>query len=308
MHDIKSIVIPNIDYDFPVKLNIYYNNVKEECSKWMLNYNLFENNNKLISMVNDFVLLTSLAHPYATYEQLCALSKHFIWIFIIDDVAENFNKDTRKIVELYNDIIKITNGENINVDKFNIYSKIFYNLWNSLDLNSILKKRFYKRFKDYVDGLIEESKSINNYMSMNKFYYNRKKTSESHVVAVLIEYGMNIVLNDNIANNKYINDLNMHFIDITFIINDIYSFKKEFNDSYFMNFVYIIYKESNCSIEESINKSIVILNEKILEFKKIEHIITNKNNNDNVNTYIKGLKYWISGFLLWSKISPRYSI
>lgn len=308
MIDIENIIIPNIEYNFPVQFNKYYNKVKKECEKWILNYDFFDDKIKSICMARDFSLLTSLAHPYATYEQLYSLCKHFIWIFIIDDVAENFNKDTKKIVALYDDIIKITNDEDVNINNMNIYAKNFYNIWISLNLENILKKRFSIRFKDYVNGLIEESKTKNNYMSLTDFYNNRKKTSESYVVAVLVEYGMGIILDDNIENNNYMYDLNMCFIDITFIINDIYSFKKEFNDGYYMNFVYIIYKEYNCNIEEAINKSIIILQEKIIKFEKLNVIIRKTINNDKIDTYINGLKYWISGFLLWSKISPRYNI
>lgn len=299
-----------IDYDFPVKINNNYHKVKNECSKWLLEYNIL-NYEKTISVANDFTLLTSLTHPYSDYKKLLVLSKHFIWIFIIDDVAEKYGNNTENIINLYNNILKIIKGENIEND-LNVYTKMFYDIWKTLNLNDILSKRFFERFNYYVNGVVEESKNINYFLNEKTYFINRRKTSEVHVVALLIEYDINEDNEDiyKYYNNESINILNMSFVDITFIINDIYSFKKEYNDNYFMNLVYIIHKENNIDIETSINKCINKLKNEILKFE--EHNIKIEDSNIEykkyINKYIKGLKYWISGFIFWSKISQRYYI
>jgi hypothetical protein len=299
-----------IDYNFPVKINKNYHKVKKECSKWLLEYKIF-NYKKTISIVNDFTLLTSLTHPYSNYQKLLVLSKHFIWIFVIDDVAENYGNNTEYIISLYKNILKIIENKNI-YENLNVYTKMFYDIWKSLDLSDILRKRFFERFNYYVNGVIEESKNINSFINENTYYINRRKTSEVHVVALLIEFDINEDNEDiyKICKNETINILNMSFVDITFIINDIYSFKKEYNDNYFMNLVYIIHKENNCDINTSINKCINKLNNEIMNFE--ETVIKIKQENieyeKNIDKYIIGLKYWISGFLFWSKISQRYHI
>lgn len=295
-----------INYDFPVKINNNYHKVKNECSKWLLEYNVLSYK-KTISVANDFTLLTSLTHPYSDYKKLLVLSKHFIWIFIIDDVAEKYGNSTENINNLYKNILKIIKGENIK-DEINVYTKMFYDIWKSLNLNDILSKRFFDRFNYYVNGVIEESKNINYFLNEKSYFINRRKTSEVHVVALLIEYDINESDEDiyKYCNNESINVLNMSFVDITFIINDIYSFKKEYNDNYFMNLVYIIHKENNYDIETSINKCINKLKNEILNFE--EHNIKIEDENIEYKKYILGLKYWISGFIFWSKISQRYYI
>lgn len=107
----------------------------------------------------------------------------------------------------------------------------------------------------------------------------------------------------SLCNNEIIDKINMNFVDITFIINDIYSFKKEYNDNYFMNLVYIIHKEEEYDINISITKCINKLEKLFLKFERN----VNKNIDFNLDKYVIGIRYWISGFIFWSKISKRYN-
>lgn len=299
-----------IDYNFPVKINNNYHKVKEECYKWLLKYNVLKSE-ETKPVVDDFTLLTSLTHPCSGYDKLLVLTKHFIWIFVIDDVAEKYGNNTNDIINLYKNILKIIKGEKIK-DELNVYTKMFYDIWMSLKLNNILSKRFFERFNYYVNGVIEESKDINCFLNEECYFINRRKTSEVHVVALLIEYDINERNEDiyNYFNNEYINKLNMSFVDITFIINDIYSFKKEYKDNYFMNLVYIVHKENNCNIESSINKCIDKFKNEIIKFEEysIEIEKSNIEYKKYLDKYIIGLKYWISGFIFWSKVSQRYYV
>lgn len=299
-----------IDYNFPVKINNNYHKVKEECYKWLLKYNVLKRE-ETRPVVDDFTLLTSLTHPYSDYDKLLVLTKHFIWIFIIDDVAEKYGNNTNNIINLYKNILKIIKGENIK-DELNVYTKMFYDIWISLNLNDILSKRFFDRFNYYVNGVIEESKDIDCFFNEKSYFINRRKTSEVHVVALLIEYDINERDEDiyKYFNNENINKLNMSFVDVTFIINDIYSFKKEYKDNYFMNLVYIVHKENNCNIETSINKCINKFKNEIIKFEEysIEIEKSNIEYKKYLDKYIMGLKYWISGFIFWSKVSQRYYV
>lgn len=143
----------DIKYKFPVEINKYYHKVRKECEKWLLEYNIFDYE-KTISIVDDFTLLTSLTHPFSDDKKLLALSKHFIWIFIIDDVAESYNNNTNDIIDLYKNILSIiSNNENICYDKINVYTKMFYDIWKSLNLNNELKKDFMKDLIIMLMGL-----------------------------------------------------------------------------------------------------------------------------------------------------------
>lgn len=310
--DIDYIEIPNIEFLHPVHCNINYNKLKKETAKWLIDYKIF-NYDKSISVANDFSHLTSLAHPFTSYDKLLGLCKHFIWIFIIDDEAEKYREKTYKIKELYQDIIDIIYGKEFNNN--NLLAINFSDIFKTLNFTQIILNKFVKRFEEYVEGLVFESKNIdeiNKNPSIELFCKNRRKTSESHVVASLIEYGIDIEFTKKINENYLINELNMCFIDITFIINDIYSFKKEYYDDYFMNLVYIIHKVNKCNFQDSLNHAYIMYNQKILKFDSIIDDIYKSNDIivhvNLIDKYVSGLKYWISGFLLWSKVSPRYDV
>lgn len=308
--NIDYLKIPNIEFSQPVCININFNKLKNETSTWLINYKIF-NYNKSINVASDFSHLTSLAHPFTSYDKLLGLCKHFIWIFIIDDEAEKYREKSYKVKDLYQDIINIIYKKEFNNN--NLLAINFSDVFRTLNFRKTMLRRFTKRFEEYVEGLIFESNNIyeiNKYPNIELFCKNRRKTSESHVVATLIEYGINIDLPNEINENYLINELNMCFIDITFIINDIYSFKKEYLDDYFMNLIYIIHKVNKCNFQDSLNYAYILYNQKISKFDLIINDINKlddiKEHINIVNKYISGLKNWISGFLYWSKVSPRY--
>lgn len=186
------------------------------------------------------------------------------------------------------------------------YLNLFYKIWNNIKLKSNVNslKQFSNSIKDWFLTLKIKTTKIDRHSYLP---FRRVNAGFFFTLSVL-RYGMDINLNDNILNDKYIKNIQNIVGDHAMLVNDLYSYKKEFiknvNKSYQSNIISILKNTENLNIEDAIKETINIILDREKQFKKL--INKNPYKEDEICKYINSLEYVMSGNHYWSKITSRY--
>lgn len=293
-NNIDNIIIPDISVNYNIKINPLYFLIKKETKKWFLSYKFFNKEKELKYIKQDFTLFVSLTYPYCNKEKLRVLSDFYHWLWIIDDISESYGSDIIEMKNFFNKIIDKNSNEK--------YSISLYNIINRMKLSKSLEIEFMNEIKKYINGTINRSNIVfNNNISVEQYIFIRRENSAVSIAFFHIKYCLNI---DILEYKKDFENLLILFDDYISLSNDILSFKKEYIEGD-INIVMIMHKNYNYSIQKSIDESYKLLNNILTEFNKLSSKLSNKNK--QLKKVILGMKYWISGYLIWTKFSPRYN-
>lgn len=298
--NIGNIIIPDISVNYNIKINSLYFLIREKTKEWFLSYEFFDKKKELKYLKQDFTLFACLTYPYCNKEKLRNISDFYHWLWIIDDISEKYGSNVIEMECFFNNILDENNNGK--------YSASLYDIINRMKLSKKDEKDFINEISKYIKGTINRSNNVyNDKITIKQYILVRRENSAVNIVFWHIKYCLSSLssLSKNIIEYKeeFEKLLNL-FDDYISISNDILSFKKEYIDGD-MNIVMIMHKYYNYSIQKSIDESFKLLNDILNQFNDISKELSNMNK--YLEEVILAMKYWISGYLIWTKNSPRYN-
>lgn len=291
---IDNIIIPDILVNYNVKINPFYFLVKEESKIWFLSYKFVNVKKEYKYIKQDFTLFVSLTYPDCDKEKLRILSDFYYWLWIIDDKSELYETNIVEMEKFFDKAIDKNNNDK--------YSTSLYNIIDRMKLTKQMKSEFMNEINKYIKGTINRANKVfDNNITVEDYILARRENSAVSMAFLHIKYCLNINI---LEYKKEFKKLLLLFDDYISLSNDILSFKKEYIEGD-MNIIMIIYKYYNFSLQKSIDHTYKMLNNILNDFNKISDKLSNENK--ELENVILGMKYWISGYLIWTKNSPRYN-
>ena len=191
-------------------------------------------------------------------EKITILTKSSIWFFFYDDLMDE--NPTQ-----YDQWLKVFQKEE-SISSLN-FEKMFLDFWTQIRVNltEYQRKRFINSFISYVEASHRkfENQCHNYSLSEEDFLTQRVLTYNIDYCLVTFQFGLGISIDQHILNLDPVKSLHTNFAHISVLINDLYSFSKEYlsNGAKF-NYISIMSIINKCSIQESVD----------LTIKKINHI------------------------------------
>lgn len=292
--NIGNIIIPDISVNYNIKINSLYFLIREKTKEWFLSYEFFDKKKELKYLKQDFTLFACLTYPYCNKEKLRNISDFYHWLWIIDDISEQYGSNVTEMEKFFKNILdKNNNGK---------YSASLYDIIDRMKLSEKDEKDFINEISKYIKGTINRSNNVyDDKITIEQYILVRRGNSAVNIVFWHIKYCLSIDILEYKEEFKKLLNL---FDDYISISNDILSFKKEYIDGD-INIVIIMHKYYNYSIQKSIDENFKLLNNILNQFNEISKKLSNKNK--DFKEIILAMKYWISGYLIWTKNSPRYN-
>ena len=294
IENIEDIIIPDISVNYNIKINSLYFITRKKSNEWFLSYEFFDKKKELKYLKQDFTLFACLTYPYCNKEKIRNISDFYFWLWIVDDISEQYGSNIIEMENFFKNILDKNNNEK--------YSTSLYDIINRMNLYEKDEKEFINEISKYIKGTINRSNNVyKDRLTIEQYILIRRGNSAVNIVFWHIKYCLDI----NILEYKSeFEELLILFDDYISISNDILSFKKEYIDGD-MNIVIIIHKYYNYSIQRSIDESFKLLNNILTQFNENSNKLSNKNK--DLKKIILAMKYWISGYLMWTKKSSRYN-
>lgn len=256
-NNIISEFIENVEKEeYEKYLSLYMVDIRK-CIKSNWTFNELEITDKYILDISYWGIYT--VSKYLKKEEIILFISHFVMEFAFDDMA-----------------VRIDIGEEIKNKKL----KIIYDLYSKYDGFDI----FFSWYKIWMEFVIQENILIKDITNIEVYMEIRKKT-----IGMNVTYYLGLLLENN--KNRMITEINKNWnqiniiSELTIIINDIFSFKKEIrtddkNNMFIIDFSISIIKYNN----------IIYLLNSFLE--------NDKNDND--------MKLLLKGTILYHLVVNRY--
>jgi hypothetical protein len=295
--------IPEINCPFPFKCNPNLSSTIEQHLLWIRNSNLLgshENYEKFIKLNTQ--LINAYCHPLNNEIQFITINKLNDWGFIIDDIYLEPDKTGAKdyVDKLFN--INYIHNDPLSKIFWEIFDEAYkYNNKEGID-------KYLEVIKKWVYSVLEYNKNnkINSEIKIEEYIKERYYDVGAEVVLYGVIIGYN-QLPKEITEHENYKQLKFWYTGANMLVNDIYSFKKEFKSDRLGNYVKIKTIQSG-SIQKAIDFVVNYINicyQNIILFSdKTQSLFPE---NELLKIFILNLKYETGGILFIHKKSKRYN-
>ncbi|KAJ2998228.1 hypothetical protein NUW58_g389 [Xylaria curta] len=310
-----SIEVPGIHEPY-LKPSWYHNmdQIIHEVDQYFLNCWNFASEKERKKFVHaGFSRVTCMYYPMAKDDRIVSACKLLTVLFLIDDLLEDMSFEDG---EAYNNaLMPIMRGEK-KPNRDAPAETIMWDLWEGMralnhDLaNEILEPTF-------VFMRAQTDRQRKNIKGFGSYLIYRERDVGKALLSALMRFSMNLELTPEEL--RLVKPVDENCSKHISIINDIFSWEKEFAQSYtgheegsvLCSSVQVLAEEANLTIEASKRVLFSMAREWELTHLKLANEIGNNESltpdrKDAIMSYIKGLEYQMSGNELWSASTLRY--
>ncbi|KAK2062723.1 terpene synthase family protein [Colletotrichum caudatum] len=267
-------------------------------------------------------------YPYASCDRIEALTSFQAWMFIIDDMldqyslVENFDfaslhvmlADCRDFVERSLDVANTTDNATLQykdhdaVVSFEEYAQA---VRKSYSHNRPYRARIAKEAIMTLNGYRQEA--LNRYAgripSLEEYLGYREASSCIMQVAVNLEFANGISLPEEVMESEEMRELYRAAVAVVWIVNDIVSLRKEIKEGFVENLVVLL---SHGNIQTGMDGSVARLEREVAAVNEASNAAAGRFANtpykDHVSLLARNCKNMCMANWLWSMRTPRYCL
>ena len=305
---------------FPVQINRHYGSAHEHTIDWVNRYGLVQPNSpqSLRFPRAQFAKLAALTHPDVEQEDLNLTTDWHSWLFAHDDICDdsNIGRHAEQLRAMDLPLLNQLRGVSAPNPKFPL----------SVALDNILRRieartdsrwlhRFSKHVEEYLSSNVWEARNRQNGIppALNDYIKMRRYTG-----AVLSCFDLIFIVEDLSPDEcGWINDRPMIELEATANnhicwINDIFGLDKEIRENNINNLVLVLQNQDSCDLQKAVDTAIDLCNAQVRNFTNLadKQISSpdrfSRREIQAMERYIKGMKSWMSGHLVWYQHTGRY--
>ncbi|KAJ7488980.1 isoprenoid synthase domain-containing protein [Mycena latifolia] len=316
---------------FDFKANPYHKAAEAAAYRWFDSYNVYTEHKRQKFFGHDYGSLCAWTYPetqsQAHLETCIAFN---LWLFAYDDMADESGlKQSVEGIKLGGDIsIQVLKDPDGTVPTF-IFARMLQEWAKTIAYRLLLSltwrlsffrtmrmtgsagccRRFVAAFEVYTRASLRQTahRIESNTPTVEEFIQIRRHSSGLKLVFAFIEYAIDLDIPDGVHNDAAIISIVEAAVDIVAWNNDICSFNNEQSHGDTQNLVYCAFVEKNCTLQDAIDYVAGMVRIRIGEFLFLRETVPSFGLPDpDVEKYLKGLEYWISGSMHWYYRSKRY--
>ncbi len=289
---------------------------------WALKIGLIQENDKYYKkLLNvETTILSAFFSPDIELDKLNLNSYLQLFFFAFDDIVDNKidfervdqHREFAKVTDIFIDILAGKYEEVNGLPNFNF--PLFIPLCHALMVirfeaisSGIDITYFIKRMAAYIKAVAWEHFNPPEPESLSKesFKFRRSITAGVYPTIEAVNLIRKTNIFETVRNYPLYKKIIQQICDHVFLVNDIFSLKKEIINGEKNNLILI--KAHKYSLQASFNKVVQKANELVIEFNKSCSLLEMTFPNDtNLLNFILSMKYFIDGHIYWYEHSKRY--
>ncbi|KAJ6612129.1 isoprenoid synthase domain-containing protein [Mycena sp. CBHHK59/15] len=295
---------------FEFKTNPYYEAADDEMHVWFNSYNVYSGLKLQEYLSHDYGLLCAWVYPETrTQGHLETCMALNLWLFAYDDLSDESGlKHSAAGVRLATDIsMQVLRNPDGAVPKFR-FARMLQDLFQKMRSTGSAHccRRFVDACELYTQASVSQSahRIDRNIPTVDEFVKLRRNSSGLKIVFAFIDYGMDLDIPDDVHNHPSMTSVIHAAIDIVAWNNDLCSFNNEQSHGDTQNIVYCALVENNLTLQDAMNFVANMVRTRVEEFGVLRAAAPSFEQPD-VQRYLLGLEYWISGSMNWYYHSKR---
>jgi alpha-muurolene/germacrene-A/gamma-muurolene synthase len=301
----KALSVP-----YPAVLSPIYYEIRDATEEWVSSCCLLDDTEKRSAFfASEFSLFVCLVyHQLKDVRVMKAFCDFMSFFFLFDDPCEQFGEDLAALEAFVAPVLAVIAGGEPS-DK---YSMAFQDFSERLELSPYLQRRYLAAYRDYILGILAtardqfrvrlEDRELEDYVQY------RRSSIGARPCLVLLEKALGIEVPEEIINSGPMVECVNAVIDHVWLSNDIVSFNKEIAHGEHRGIIEYLRLRDRCSYQQAVDQAIAMANEKIQAFEESRGglLAGAWAGRQDIRSYVEGLEYWLSGNLLWERLSYRY--
>ncbi|KAI6131966.1 isoprenoid synthase domain-containing protein [Pisolithus croceorrhizus] len=266
-------------------------------------------------------LLAALAYPVATELELRAILDYMTASFMLEEMTDRYSSaKALKNSEKWLQTLKDGQSETSTRHPFiKLMSKeMMARLKSAVD--PFHWPQFISTNVDFARNTVREaldreaSKSAHSTRDLHSYMITRRETIGTRPCFVLMRSTRRLYIPDSVLEEDAVKGMENAALDMVYIANDIYSFKKEQGDNGALNnIITVILKDpdtSHLDLQGSINYAGELFKAALDEFTAYRSKIPpfDSDMNKYLSDYADGLIDWVIGNIEWSIVNNRYKV
>lgn len=262
-----------------------------------------------------FARLVSLAYPNAGLAELTIVNDFCAYLFFNDDQAEEdaaFGKNPerlRRFLDAHLVALRTGNDTNpedpLNAFLIDIRRRILQRASREWLERFAFDVEQYLMQGTYVGALHWTRASV---PSIPAYHNQRLYDSALFPAQDLIELGERIELDDELVRSPEVVELRCLCNHVVAFTNDLFSYPKEVvKFASPNNLVHVTMKAEGVSLEEAASRVVDAIHKKIVQFADLAGELVAGELDSRLEPYVRGLKSWMRGNLVWSLETGRYA-
>jgi Terpene synthase family 2, C-terminal metal binding len=310
----KNIIFPRLSCPFPELVSPFAEAIHEHTLDWVRQYRLVNEDKAFQRLrLSKFGWLAARAYPHAPRSRLEIVSDWNTWLFILDDQCDEcgLGKHPDQLSALHTRCLQTLCGRKPDpMDLPLVYA--LHDIYRRLQplASQAWLARFAKSASEYFEATFWEAQNrfYKHWPDMASYVRMRPYTGGLYTDIDLIEITEQISLPCIVRSHPRLNQLVVITNNVVCWSNDIISLKKELAHGDMHNLVLIMQHESNCSLQESLNRVKRLIDNQIRRFLLFETQLPSfgERTDPDVARFVAVLRSWMRGNLDWAYESGRY--
>lgn len=292
---------------FPGNIHPLVNEVQAYNIKWIDQFGFIEKD-KLLTYCNKYKYGWMAARVYwpSDLNTLCLACDFLAWLHFADDQFEHIAGNRSMHIEIVTAILQVLDNETIPPDKSSPLIISLMDFHKRIEMHTSerdWKKRFTVNLKNAITTTIWEADNRlkKEKPSLADYLEKRPYAGAIYPSFDFLEITTGCYLPDAVYYHEAVQQLLLHCVNAITWINDIISYEMELATNEPHNLLILLENEQQLSHAEALNAAVSMYNDCIHHFRETAGIIPSfgVETDAALQTYIKGLQSWISGYLDW---------
>ncbi|MGH3912607.1 MAG: terpene synthase family protein [Pseudonocardiaceae bacterium] len=312
--------LPELARHIPVRCHPQVDDIIAKSNKWVRSHFGFAIPDRAAMdafCADGYALWTSLLFPTLADDRTVDIADWTQYFFLFDNVCSGAGHLARRADgarELFSAITAVMEGRKIPTDY--IYVAPFEELWSRIAVRMPPRQRdrFAASVACFVDGCFSEvrSRAEGRVLDYETYMATRRNSAGGKMYFVLVEYGLNVDLTDDLPGPLpgagALGELIGTTLDYLILTNDLFSFREECAKNDYVNSVPALIVQDGLDLQGAIDKVCEVADDYERKFLAQRTAILESplGCRSDVQAYVDGLGWMMSGNLHWSYLTPRY--
>jgi hypothetical protein len=318
----EPIAIPSTFCPFPLRVNPHLEALRQYSLGWAQRfyqmYDLGDDITLQRFIKGSYYKFIAYTYPIADFRILTLAHDWIVWGFILDDYFDYgpFRAEPDHVREYVNHLLSILSCHDLSdspsFSQDPLATQLFH-LWQQVlpYTTQLWRERFFQHTSDWLRAYEWEAQNRAQGIMPSERSYREKRlaTGGSHTNFDFMDLAEHIELPSEVYESSLYQDLLLAANNAIIWGNDLLSLPKEQAYGEIHNFVLMVQKDQNCTIQEATNYLSNLISAEVQRFIEIGQQVVAQfpAYNQDLQRLIAGIEAWIVGSREWHCESERYS-
>ncbi|MFJ3914066.1 terpene synthase family protein [Streptomyces vinaceus] len=305
----ESLVIPRVRVPYPHRVNPHLKQIRDESNAWVLSFGTYRNDaERRLFTDMDLPYLSAMCWSHSSADRFRLITDINSMMAVRDDEFDDEKNSAREELIAAELAFLRKEGRRQETKWTPLWRDIAERL--PAHMPPPVVDRFLWRVDQYLETCLNVAVRLREGRDypMTEYIADRRHTVGCYFVDVLAQADLDLDMSDSLATSDLVQEIEDVNNDCVWLLEDLYSCRKELASGRRDNIVSRIAEDTGCSLQEAVDRTAAMLRTALRRFDQVLSDLEDPDTEDarTVHAYAQGLRLVIPACLEYLDQSARY--